>query len=88
MKNKWSDDEEIERTKEYIKSFNTKNGEELLQLYLKSDVSLIACVFENFIKVSIFDFGINLLYCVSLPSYFWYFVQFEIYSNRLTNTSR
>ena len=51
LKNKCPDDEEIERTKEIIKIFNTKNGEELTEIYLKSDVLLLACVFENFIKV-------------------------------------
>ena len=50
---------------------NSKNGEELTQLYLKSDVLLLACVFEKFIKVSVNEFGINPLYCVSLPGYTW-----------------
>ena len=49
--------------------FNIKNGEELTQLYLKSDVPLLARVFEKFLKVSINEFGINPLYCVSLPGY-------------------
>ena len=40
LKNKCSDDEEIERTKEAIKLFNIKSGEELIKLYLKSDVIL------------------------------------------------
>ena len=51
--------------------FNIKNGEEITRLYLKSDALLLACVFEKFIKVSINEFGINLLFCVSLPSYTW-----------------
>ena len=38
-------------------------------LYLKSDVLLLTCVFEKFIKVSVKEFGINPLYCVSLPGY-------------------
>ena len=62
-----SDDEEIERTMDIIKRFNIKNGEELTQLYLKSDVLLLACVFGKFIKISFKEFGINPLYCVSLP---------------------
>ena len=66
LKNDYPSDEEIERTKENIKS-----GEELTELYLKSDVLLLACVFEKFIKVSIDEFGINPLYCVSLPGYTW-----------------
>ena len=54
-----------------IKKFNIKNGEELTQIYLKCDVLLLACVFEKFLKVSVNEFGINPLYCVSLPGYTW-----------------
>ena len=58
-----------EITKKIIEKFNINNGEELLQLYCKSEVLLLTCVFEKNIKVSAKDFGINSLYCVSLPSY-------------------
>ena len=51
--------------------FKIKNGEELSRLYLKIDVFLLVCVIENFLKVSINDFGINPLYCVSLTGYTW-----------------
>ena len=44
---------------------------ELTELYLKTDVILLADVFEKFIKVSIKEFGINPLYSVSLPGYTW-----------------
>ena len=71
LKNGYPDDEEIQRTKDIIKRFNIKNGEELTQLYLKSDVILLADVFEKFIKISIEEYGINPLYCVSLPGYTW-----------------
>ena len=71
LKNKYPDYEEIERTMVIIKRFNIKNGEELTEIYLKSDVLLLACVFEKFIKVSVNEFGINPLYCVSLPGYTW-----------------
>ena len=60
-----------------IKKFTIKIREELTQLYVKSDVLLLACVFEKFIKVSINEFRINPLYCVSLRGYTW----FEIYMN-------
>ena len=70
MKNDYPSDEEIERTKEIIKRFNIKNGE-LTQIYLKSDVLLLDCVFEKFVKVSVNELGINPLYCVSLPGYTW-----------------
>ena len=71
LKNKCPDDEEIERTMDIIRGFNIKNGEEITEIYLKSDVLLLACVFEKFIKVSINEFDINPLYCVSLPGYIW-----------------
>ena len=38
---------------------------------MKSDVLLLACLFEKFTKVSVNEFGINPLYCVSLPGYTW-----------------
>ena len=53
LKNKCPDFIEMERTKEIIKVFDIENGEELTKLYLKSDVSLVADVFEKFVKVSI-----------------------------------
>ena len=71
VKNKCPDDKEIDRTREIIKKFNIKNGKELTELYLKSDVILLADVFEKFIKISVEEYGINPLYCVSLPSYTW-----------------
>ena len=71
LKNKCPDDEEIERTNEIIRLFDIKNGEELTEIYLRSDVLLLACVFEKLIKVSVKEFGINPLYCVSLPGYTW-----------------
>ena len=71
LKNKFPDDEEIARRKEIVKIFYIKNGEELTEIFLKSDVLLLACVFEKFLKVSVNEFDINLLYCVSLPGYTW-----------------
>ena len=71
LKNGYPDHEEIQRTMDIIKRFNIRNGEELTENYLKSDVLLLACVFEKFIKVSVNEFGINPLYRVSLPGYTW-----------------
>ena len=71
MRNGYPYDEEIQRTKDIIKRYNFKIGEELTEIYLKSDVLLLACVLEKFIKVSVNEFGINPLYCVSLPGYTW-----------------
>ena len=61
----------MDTTREIIKKFNIKNGEELTELYCKGDVLLLACVFEKVIKVSQNEFGISPLYCVSLPGYTW-----------------
>ena len=83
FKNDYPDDDEIERTKQIIKLFNIKSGEELTEIYFKSYVILLACVFEKIIKVSINEFGINPLFCVSLPG-----IWFEKYRNKVTNTSR
>ena len=48
LKNKCPSDEEIQRTREIIKLFDIKNGEELLNLYLNSDVVFLADIFEKF----------------------------------------
>ena len=69
LKNDYPDDDEIERTKEIIKLFNIKDGEKLTRLYCKSDVILLADVFEKFVKASTEEYRINPLYCVSLPRY-------------------
>ena len=69
LKNDHPDDKEIERTKEITKLFKIKDGEELTRLYCKNDVILLADVFEKFVKVSIKQYGINPLYCLSLPGF-------------------
>ena len=69
LKIDYPDDDEIERTKENIKLFNNKDGEELTKLYCKSDVILLADVFEKFTKVSTEKYKIISLHCISLPSY-------------------
>ena len=55
--------------KKLIELFDIKNGEELTQLFFKSDVILLADVFEKFVKVSTKENGINPLYSVSFPGY-------------------
>ena len=69
LKNDYPDDDQIERTKEIIQLFNIKVGEKLTKLNCKSDVILLADVFVKFVKVSKEEYGINPLYCVSLPGY-------------------
>ena len=69
LKNKCPDDDEIERTREIIKLFDIKNGEELTKLYCKSDVVLLDDVMEKFVKVSTEEYGLNPLFCISVPSF-------------------
>ena len=71
LKNGYPNDKEIQRTKDIIERFNIKNGKELTQIYLKSDVLLLACVFEKVIKISVNEYDVNPLYCISLPVYTW-----------------
>ena len=54
-----------------MKRFNIKNGEELTRIFLKSHVSLLACVFKKILKVSINEIDMNPLYCVGLTGYTW-----------------
>ena len=71
LKTDYPSNDDIERTKENSKIFNIENREELTNLYLKGDVLLLTCVFEKFIKVSIYKFDINPWYCKNLPGYNW-----------------
>ena len=64
-----SDDEEIERTEETLNLFDPKNGKELTKLFCKSDIFSLADVIEKLVKVSLEEFGLIHLYCVSLPGY-------------------
>ena len=54
-----------------MKRFKIKNGEESTEIYIKSDILLLTGVFEKLIKVSVNEFGTNLLCCVSLPGCTW-----------------
>ena len=69
LKNKCPEDDEIARTKEITKLIDIKNGEELTKIYCKSDVVLLADIFEKFVKVSTEEYGFNPLFCISLPGY-------------------
>ena len=71
LKNKCSDDTEVDRTREIFKKFNIKDGKELTELYFNSDVLLLTCVFEKFLKAMQDVFEINPLYFVSLLGYTW-----------------
>ena len=69
LKDKCPDDNELERTKEIIKVFDVKNGEQLTKLYLKSDVVLLADVFEKFLYKYLPKNMVLIPYIVSLPGY-------------------
>ena len=64
-------DDKTGRTKKLNNFFSIKSGEDITEIYLKSDVILLTCAFENSKKVSIQKLGSNPLYCVSLPVYIW-----------------
>ena len=71
FKNKCPSDEDIKGKKDIVKLVNIKNEEEITRLYRKSNVLLLTCVSEKFIKVSIIEISINSRFCVSVPSYTW-----------------
>ena len=62
---------EIKQTREILDVIVIKNGEQFTELYLKSDVILFADMFDKFVKESIEEFDINLLYCTNLPLHPW-----------------
>ena len=71
LKNKYPEDDELNRTKPINEKLDSKNGTELTQLDLTSDVILFADVFEKFVKVSTKEYGFNPLCCVRLPVYMY-----------------
>ena len=72
LKNKYQCDEKtLERTKEVIWFLNSENGENLTIFFCKSDVILLADVFEKFIKASIKKCDNYSLLCVSLHGHIW-----------------
>ena len=52
LKNGYPDDKEIERTKEIIRKFNIKNGEQLTHIYEKWCVITSLCVWEIYKSIS------------------------------------
>ena len=61
---KWNEQRKL------LKNLLSKKGKNYNKFVI-CDVLLLACVFENVIKVSINEFGINPIYCVSLPGCTW-----------------
>ena len=66
LKSKCPDVSETERTKQIIEIFTIKNGEESTSVYMKTDIILLADVFEKSVKVCTKDYGIIPLFCVSI----------------------
>ena len=71
LKQKSPPQAQIDCTQEIIKTFDTKNGQELTMLYLQMDVLQLAKVFENCAQTSTEEYGINPLYSYSAPGYTW-----------------
>ena len=67
LTNKSPNVDKMERTKEIFQRFDIRLGVKLTELHLKSDVILIADVFEKFIEVSTKKNGVNPFFCVGLP---------------------
>ena len=72
MKSDYPDDREIERADKFIEKLKIRNGKELTQIYLKSDVILLAEIFEKSIEVPLNEININPFLFVSLPGYTWF----------------
>ena len=71
LKNACPSDEKIERPKDSIKKFINKIEEKITEKHLKGDDIFLADSLEKFIKVSIKEFDINPLCCISLLGYTW-----------------
>ena len=72
-----SDSERGQRTFEIIIKKYINDGKELTLLYLKSDVCLLLDFLENFIKLLIAEYEINLIHFVSVPEITWQFLPYE-----------
>ena len=62
-------DDDIKRTQQLIDKYITTPQQ--LMLYVKMDVLQLADVFENFVRTSTEEYGINPLYSYSAPGYTW-----------------
>lgn len=64
-------EKEYEHVKKVCEELNIKNFGEYHDLYLKTDVLLLADVFENFRKVSQEKYQLDPVYYYTLPGYSW-----------------
>ena len=60
---------DYERAQLVYKTFNCQSFQDYHDLYLKTDVALLADVFENFINLGINYYGLDPSHYISLPSY-------------------
>ena len=68
LKLKDIDDDEYRIVKEFYKNMKFKNIREYLECYLKSDITLLADVFNNFRKIIFDNLGLDCVKYISAPS--------------------
>ena len=61
-------DKEYKKVKEFYKNMEFKNLREYLECYLKSDITLLADVFNNFRKIIFDNLGLDPVKYISAPS--------------------
>ena len=61
-------DKEYEIVKKFYKKMGFKNIREYLSCYLKSDITLLADIFNNFRKIIFDNLGLDLVKYISAPS--------------------
>ena len=66
-----TDEKSYEKCKEFWKKFLIEDHGELVDLYQKSDVLLLADAFEKFREVNLKNFNIDPCYCYSAPGLTW-----------------
>ena len=59
--------EEYKEVKNFYKNMEFKNVREHLECYLKSDITLLSDVFNNFRKIIFDNLGLDYVKCVSAP---------------------
>ena len=68
LKLKDIDDEEYKEAKNFYENLKFKNIREYLECYLKSDITLLADVFNNFRKIIFDNLGLDCVKYISAPS--------------------
>ena len=61
-------DEEYKKVKNFYKNMEFKNIREYLECYLKSDITLLADIFNNFRKIIFHNIGLDCVKYISAPS--------------------